>query len=66
MRMSITVMAFSVMAFVSTLFLGATLAHEMDFRLPELTQTGDSSLAPQSIHSLAATALIAAILICLL
>ncbi len=66
MRMNITVMAFSVMALLSTLFLGATLAHELDLRLPELTQTGDSSLPPQSINTLGATALVAAIVICLL
>lgn len=64
MDMSITVLAFLVMASASVLFGSATVARELNFRLPELTQTGDSSLHPQSVNWLAGTALIAAVLIC--
>jgi hypothetical protein len=62
---NIAVIAFIVMAGVSGWFAAATVAHEMGFQLPALTRRGDSSLSPQSVNWLAVTALIGAVLICL-
>jgi hypothetical protein len=63
--MNTTVIAFSVMAGVTALFAAATLAREMGVQLPALRRTGDSSLSPRSVNWLAVTALIGAVLICL-
>jgi len=62
--MNITVIAFAAMAGVTVLFAAATVAREMGYRLPVLTQTGDSSLSRQSVNWVAATAFIAAFVIC--
>jgi len=62
--MSITVTAFVLMGAVLSLFGIATLAHELNLKLPVLTQSGDSSLSPRSVNWLGLTAFIAALLIC--
>ena len=62
--MSITVIAFALMAGVACLFAGATVARELDVKMPALTQSGDSSLSRQSVNWLGATAFSAALLIC--
>jgi hypothetical protein len=64
MDMSMTVLAFLAMASASVVFGAATVARELNFQLPALTQTGDSSLRPQSVNWLGGTALLAAVLIC--
>jgi len=62
--MNITVMAFAAMAAVTILFGAATMARELKFQLPARRQTGDSSLGRHSVNWLAATAFIAALVIC--
>ena len=62
--MSMTVLAFLAMASASVVFGAATVARKLNFRLPVLAQTGDSSLRPQSVNWLGGTALRAAVLIC--
>jgi protein-S-isoprenylcysteine O-methyltransferase Ste14 len=64
--MSISIIAFAVMASVIILFVAATVVSEMEIKLPQLTQSGDSSLSPQSVNWLGATAFITALLICLI
>jgi hypothetical protein len=64
--MSISLLAFVLMASVSVLFMVITLVSEGNFKLPKLNQTGDSSLGAQSVNWLGAFALIGAILICLI
>ncbi len=64
--MNVTILAFGIMAGVSILFAAATVGRELNIKLPTLTQTGDSSLSRHSVTWLAVTALIAAVLICLL
>lgn len=59
--MNMSIIAFIVMASATILFMAATLAGEWQPRLPKLTQTGDSSLGPQSVNWLAAIAFAAAI-----
>jgi len=61
-----TIMAFVVMALLSSLLLAATVAGEWDFRRPVLHQTGDTSLGPLSVNWLAAMAFLGALLICLM
>ena len=63
--MSMSIIAFVVMASVSVLFMAATLVGEWNFNLPSLNQTGDSSLGPKSVNWLGAIAIIGAVLICL-
>ncbi len=62
--MSMTVIAFAVMTSAAVFFMAATMAREMNFHLPAVNQTGDSSLSPRSVNWLAAAAFIAAVLIC--
>lgn len=50
MDLSMTVLAFLAMASASVVFGAATVARKLNFRLPVLTQTGDSSLRPQSVN----------------
>ena len=64
--MSISLLAFVLMASVSVLFMVITLVSEGNFKLPKLNQTGDSSLGAQSVNWLGAFALLGAILICLI
>ncbi len=64
MHMKVSVLAFLVMASASVLFGAATVFRELNFRLPALTQTGDSSLSPQSVNWLGGAAFFAAVLIC--
>jgi hypothetical protein len=65
MGMNLAVIAFIVMATVTVLFAAAILAREMGLPFPARTQTGDTTLSPQSVNWLAASALILAVLICL-
>jgi hypothetical protein len=53
------------MAAVSALFMAAMLVSQGNFKLPVLTQTGDSSLDFHSVNWLGAFAFIGAVLICL-
>jgi hypothetical protein len=62
--MNISVLVFALMAIVTIPIMTATVAAELNLKLPVLTQTGDSSLGPQSVNWLGAAAFIAAILIC--
>jgi len=64
--MSISIIAFIVMALVSSLLFVAILAGESEFKLNALRQIGDSSLTPRSVNWLAATAFLGALLICFL
>lgn len=50
MVMSMTVLAFLAMASALVVFGAATVIRELDFRLPALIQTGNSSLRPQSVN----------------
>ncbi|MBC8002473.1 MAG: hypothetical protein H7X97_07780 [Opitutaceae bacterium] len=59
-----SVVAFAVMACLTIGFAACVMGRELRFLLPVLTQTGDSSLSPQSVNWLGALALIGAILIC--
>ena len=61
--MSISILAFVVMALVTVLFMAATLVSEGNIKLPALIQTGDSSLGPKSVNWLGAVALTGAVLI---
>ena len=63
--MSLSMIAFVVMASVSILFMAATLVGEWNFKLPSLNQIGDSSLGPKSVNWLGGIAFIGAVLICL-
>ena len=64
--MSISLLAFVLMASVSVLFMVITLVSEGNFKLPKLNHTGDSSLGAQSVKWLGAFALLGAILICMI
>ena len=64
--MSMSIIAFMVMASVSILFVAAMLVDELDLKRPVATQTGDSSLGPKSVNWLGAIAFIGAVLICLI
>jgi formate-dependent nitrite reductase membrane component NrfD len=64
--MSMSIIAFGVMASVSILFMAATLADKWDIKLPARNQVGDSSLGPKSVNWLGAIAFIVAVLICLI
>ncbi len=61
-----TSMGFVLMAAVCVLLMGGIVAGQLDIKLPELHQTGDSSLSGHSVNWLGAIALTAAILICLI
>lgn len=63
--MSISIIAFGLIALVSILILTGTMAGEWGFKLAPLTQTGDTSLSPASVNWLGAIAFSAAVLICL-
>jgi hypothetical protein len=63
--MDTSVIAFVLMAVATAVLLAATVAREADSNLPALTYRGDTSLSRQSVNWLAAIALSAAILICL-
>ena len=64
--MSISIMAFVLMALVSTLFMAATLVGEGHIKLPALIRTGVSSLGPKSVNWLGAAAFTGAVLICMI
>ena len=63
--MNLSAIAFAVLAVVTIIIAGATMARELDLQLPAWTRTGDTSLGPQSVNWLVAIAFIAAVLICL-
>lgn len=63
--MSISVIAFSIMANGVILFAAAALVSEWDFKVLAWNQKGDSSLSPKSMNWLAGIAFTAALLICL-
>lgn len=63
--MSISVIAFILMAAVSTLFLAAIVISEGNLKLPVPLQKGDSSLGRYSVNWLGAVAFLGALLICL-
>ena len=63
--MSISIIGFIVVAVVAVVFMAVTVISEGNFKLPELHQTGDSSLRGQSVNWLGVIALIGALLICL-
>jgi hypothetical protein len=64
--MSISILAFVVMALVTVLFMAATLVGEANIKLPALIQIGDSSLGPKSVNWLGAVAFTGAVLICMI
>jgi hypothetical protein len=64
--MSMSLMAFVLMASVSVLFMAAAVVSEGNFKLPALKQTGDSSPGWQSVNWLGAFAVLGAFLICLM
>jgi len=51
---------------VTVLFVAAMLVREWDYKLPTLSQTGDSSLSPKSVNWLVVIAVFSAVLICLI
>ena len=63
--MSISIIAFGLVALVSILILTVTMTAECDLKLAPLKQTGDSSLSPGSVNWLGGIAFSAAVLICL-
>jgi hypothetical protein len=63
--MTVSLMAFFMMAAASVLFLSALVVGEEMIRIPVLRQTGDSSLGPRSVNWMGGLALLAAVLICL-
>ena len=66
--MSVSFMAFMMMAAATLFFLAALVVGEQVLRipvLPVLRQTGDSSFGPRSVHWMGALALLTAVLICL-
>jgi hypothetical protein len=66
LNMSISILAFALMAFVSALFMMVTVVSEGNFKMPALKQTGDSSLGVRSVNWLGAVAFIGAVLICMI
>ena len=60
-----SIIAFAIVAAVTIFFVTATIVGELvgawQFRLPKLTQTGDSSLSPRSVNWLAGIAFAAAL-----
>ena len=54
------------MALVSVLFMAVTVVREGNFKVSGLKQFGDSSLRMQSVNWLGATAILGAVLICLI
>jgi hypothetical protein len=64
--MSISILAFLLMATVSVLFLAVTVISEGNFKLPALNRTGDSSLGVRSVNWLGAVAFAGAVLICMI
>lgn len=64
--MNMSVIAFALMASLTILFAAFIVGSEMKLQLPVLTQTGDSSLSPQSVNWLGSLAFVAALLICLI
>ena len=64
--MNISIIAFTLMAVLTILAAAATVAGEMGLKMPELVQTGDSSLSPRSVNWLATIAFSAALLVCLI
>jgi hypothetical protein len=64
--MSISILAFALMAFVSVLFMAVTVVGEGNFKMPALKQTGDSSLGVRSVNWLGAVAFTGAVLICMI
>ena len=65
-NMSISILAFALMAFVSVLFMAVTVINEGNFKLPALNHTGDSSLGFRSVNWLGAGAFAGAVLICMM
>lgn len=63
--MTVSFMAFVMMAAASVFFLAALVVGEQVLRYPVLRQTGDSSFGPRSVHWMGALALLTAVLICL-
>jgi hypothetical protein len=64
--MSISLLAFALMAFVSVLFMAITVVSEGNFKLPALSRIGDSSLGFRSVNWLGASAFAGAVLICMM
>lgn len=62
--MSVTVIAFVLLAVTTILILAATMVFDLNLNRIKLAQTGDSSLSPRSVNWLAGIALIAALWIC--
>ena len=63
--MNFSVMVFALMAILVSYILIATTIRELELSWSLPTQTGDSSLSPQSVNMLGVTALAGALLICL-
>ncbi len=61
--MTVSLMAFYMMAAASVFFLTALVVGEKMFGYPVLRQTGDSSLSYQSVNWLGGLALLTAVLI---
>jgi hypothetical protein len=64
--MSISLLAFALMAFVSVLFMAVTVVSEGNFKMPALSRTGDSSLGVRSVNWLGAIAFAGAVAICMI
>jgi hypothetical protein len=64
--MSISLLAFALMAFISVLFMAITVVNESNFKMPSLSSTGDSSLGFRSVNWLAAIAFTGAVAICMI
>ena len=62
--MTMSIIAFALMAVVAMAFGFATMNLNLDVRIPELTQTGDSSLGRHSVNWLGATAVFFVAFIC--
>lgn len=63
--MNSSVIGFALMAILVSCILIATTIRELELSWSLPTQTGDSSLSPQSVNMLGVTALAGALLICL-
>ena len=63
--MSLSLIAFMMMASASVFFLTALVIGERMFELSAIRQTGDSSLSHRSVNWLGGLALLMAVLICL-
>ena len=66
MSMSISIIAFAIMAAITILIAAATVIQQLEVRLPAMALSGDSSLSRHSVNWLGGISFGAALLICLM